>query len=241
MANISIPLFFNQAHSCDYLSGERAQTLFVDPRFAMTTRIYSKLIAQGFRRSGDLVYRPHCEPCAACIPIRIPIDRFTPDRNQRRTLKVNLDLYAAATPPVYNDEHYALYQRYLRSRHGDGSMADSTTDDYVHFLTSRWCKTLFAEFRVDKVLAAVSVIDVLDDALSAVYTFFDPGLAGRSLGTYAVLWQIGEAQRRGLSHLYLGYWIKKCRKMSYKVRFRPYEAYIEGRWRPYKKGEEIEG
>lgn len=206
----------------------------------MTTRLYSMLIAYGFRRSGDLVYRPHCKACSACIPLRIPAARFRPDRSQRRTFRRNQDISVNHSPAEFNEEHFQLFKRYLCARHADGSMVHSSKEDYVRFLCSSWCKTTFAEFRIGHQLAAVSVIDQLNDAFSAVYTFFDTTISRqRSLGVFAVLWQIQEAQKQGLSNVYLGYWIKACGKMSYKDQYRPIEAYIDNRWRGYKKEEKI--
>lgn len=226
----TLPFFLSQEQPCDYLPGQKAQIVFLAPDMKTDTRLYSRLAEQGFRRSGDMIYRPHCKNCSACIPVRIPVERFRPNRSQRRTLRKNKELIVRPQPPTYADEHYALYKRYLRARHRDGSMANSNPDDYIRFLSSDWCHTKFYEFRLDRQLIAVAVVDQFDDALSAVYTFFEPALPERSLGTYAVLWQILQAQNLNLAWLYLGFWIRACEKMAYKSQFRPLEIYRDGKW-----------
>jgi arginine-tRNA-protein transferase len=212
----------------------------VDTSLSLDASTYSRLAEQGFRRSGDLVYRPHCLLCAACVPVRIPVARFAPDRSQRRVWRANADLAVNSMPAEFDEEHYRLFRRYLAARHDDGGMADSSPEDYAGFLCSRWADTRFVEFRSAKELLAVAVVDRLETGLSAVYTFFDPGHAERGLGTLAVLWQVGEARRLGLDWLYLGFWIEDCRKMSYKQHFRPLEARIGEQWRRFEKGEKIQ-
>lgn len=237
----SIPLYLGHQHDCDYLPGRLAQSAFVRPGFSLTTPQYSQLVAQGFRRSGALVYRPHCKACSACIPVRVPCQDFKPSRSQRRILKKNADLSVEACLPEWNDNHFLLYKRYLDSRHTHGSMADATEEDYIRFLTNDWGDICFYEFRLKSSVVAVAVVDHLSTALSAVYTFFEPELADRSLGVYAVLWQINQSLELQLSHLYLGYWIQDCRKMSYKDQYRPLELYIQSTWHRFNKHEKIEG
>jgi arginine-tRNA-protein transferase len=184
----------------------------------------------GFRRSGEYVYRPHCVGCNACIPARVPVAQFKPRRVQRRTWKQNADVRVVRRPADYDLEHFALYRRYIAQRHPGGGMDSADPGQYLEFLTSSWCDTAFYEFRADSRLLAVAVVDHLWQGLSAVYTFFDPEEEARSLGTYAVLWEIEEARRRGLAFLYLGYWIKECPKMRYKGTFRPLQVYRDGCW-----------
>jgi arginine-tRNA-protein transferase len=189
------------------------------------------LAANGFRRSGDLVYRPHCADCRACIPVRIPVREFQPNRSQRRIGKLNAGLRVIAKSAEYDDEHYRLYARYLDARHPDSGMGQSDPEDYIRFLgNSGWLDSVFFEFREGETLLAVSVVDRLKEGLSAVYTFYDPVMERRSLGTYAILWQIGESQRQALSWLYLGFWIAECRKMAYKGSFQPLQALTESGW-----------
>jgi arginyl-tRNA--protein-N-Asp/Glu arginylyltransferase len=235
----AIPLHIGYEHDCDYLPGNRATMAYVSPRVPLDKSVYTQLVANGFRRSGDLVYRPYCEGCSACLPVRIPAERFTPNRAQRRVLKMNADLRVVAKPGEFDEAHYQLYRRYLQSRHGDGSMASSSPAEYLQFLGSRWGEVGFYEFLDGDQLLAVAVIDHLEDGLSAVYTFYDPEAMHRGLGTYAVLWQIGEARRRGLPWVYLGFWISACRKMAYKGNFRPLQVLVGSRWMAVGKGENV--
>ena len=218
-----LDLYITPAHPCGYLPGRVARTVFVDPDLAMDSRLYSLLASHGFRRNGPHVYKPHCEDCRACVPLRIPVAEFRPDRTQQRVWRRNRDLKVESLDAVSRPEHYALYKRYLAARHAGGGMDGSSEPEYAHFLMNPWGRTRMVAMHAGGTLAAVAVTDELEDALSAVYTFFDPDMARRSLGTYAILWQIEEARRRGLDWLYLGYWIAESRKMAYKDRFRPHE------------------
>ncbi len=215
-------IYLSQPHPCDYLTEEISRFLFLSPDRALSIGTYSRLVAQGFRRSGRLVYRPHCAACQACIPARVPVDRFTPKRNQRRCGQRNRDLRIIARAPEFREDHYDLYIRYLKARHRDGAMVESTPEDYLDFLTCPWCETLFYEFRLGDSLLAVAVADLLEDGLSAVYTFFDPIHERRGLGTFAILSEIEAVKRMGLQRLYLGYWIERCDKMRYKSNFAPW-------------------
>lgn len=228
MANL--PLLLSPDHDCGYLPEQQARSLLVSPTHPMSSAVYSQLIRHGFRRSGNQVYRPHCRACSACIPVRIPVNRYQPNRAQRRNVIANADLTATPTRAAFQLEHYVLYQRYLSWRHPDGNMADTGPEEYLEFLGSDWCDTEFIEFRAQERLAAVAVVDCVADGLSAVYTFYEPDLAKRGLGDYAVQWQIRHAQYLGLEYLYLGYWIAECRKMAYKNRYRPFEVYRQERW-----------
>jgi arginine-tRNA-protein transferase len=213
----------------------------VDPLAQVDGVTYQALLSLGFRRSGAHIYRPACAGCARCIPLRIPVRDFVPNRSQRRNLTRNRDQVELRYAPArFEPEHYALYRSYVRSRHADGIMAEATESGYKEFLTTPWGgETLFMELRLDGRLVGMAVTDRMPDSLSAVYTIFDPDLSDRSLGTYAILRQIEEARGQGLAYLYLGYWIGSCRKMSYKDRFRPVEAWIDERWRRYERGSPI--
>jgi len=191
----------------------------------------SLLVQHGFRRSGTFIYRPHCDDCHACVPVRLPVDRFIPDRAQRRAIQRHAELAVQVCPPVYSEEHFLLYQRYLHTRHPQGGMDEDSREQYQQFLLQSPIETFFVEFRESRILRMVCVIDKLKDGLSSVYTFFDPELPRASLGTYAVLWQIDACRQARLPYLYLGYWIRESRKMAYKTRFRPIEGYREGYWR----------
>ncbi|MGR9012898.1 MAG: arginyltransferase [Gammaproteobacteria bacterium] len=231
----SIPLLITSPHPCSYLDDELAQTAFVDPSFRLNTATYSLLIAHGFRRSGDDVYRPQCAQCSQCVPVRLPVAQFKPNRNQKRCLQKNRNTTAIIKPAVFEQAHYDLYLRYQNHRHAEGNMADTAPDEYINFLGSSWCNTHFIEFFCADELAAVAIVDRLDDALSAVYTFFDPKFSSYSLGVYAVLWQIQYAQNQGLEWLYLGFWIANCRKMNYKDQYRPLQGFIDSEWDFLKK------
>lgn len=227
----SIPLFLTDEHPCSYLEGQSASSAFVHPSFKLSTSIYSQLIAQGYRRSGDYVYTPQCRHCTECIAVRIPVTQFKPKRHQKRCLVKNSGTRAILKPARFEPAHYNLYMRYQKSRHGDGNMAHSTPEEYMEFLGSSWCDTLFVEFLIDGKLIAVAVVDRLINALSAVYTFFDPDYSAFSPGVYAVLWQIEWARRLKVKWLYLGYWIHDCHKMNYKTDYQPLEMLIGQHWR----------
>jgi leucyl-tRNA---protein transferase len=227
---ISIPLFLTEKHPCSYLDDEEAQPAFVHPLFDMTTGIYSELIKQGFRRSGDEVYSPHCPDCSACIPVRLRVADFIPDRSQKRCLRKNINTRVVMKPAEFDQGHYDMYLRYQAARHSEGSMFDSSQVDYLQFLKSSWCDTHFVEFLIDGELAAIAVVDRLENALSAVYTFFEPKFSSNGLGVYAVLWQIEQAKQLQKEFLYLGFWIKKCKKMSYKSDYQPLQVLRDKQW-----------
>lgn len=226
----TVRLYASPSHPCAYLEDREAITQFIDPSQAMNSRLYSQLVEVGFRRSGEYVYRPRCNACQACRPARIPTASFKPSRSQRRTWRRNQDLEISSMPAEFRAEHFALYRRYISSRHAGGDMDVTNPDRYREFLLSSWGDTWCYEFRLGPRLLAVAVIDRLAQGLSAVYTFFDPEYADRGLGTFAILWEISDAQRSGLPWLYLGYWIAECPKMSYKSQFRPLEIYRDGLW-----------
>lgn len=192
---------------------------------------YGWLLEKGFRRSGSHVYRPYCSHCIECLPVRLPVKRFTLQRSLKRVLEKNTDLMVSCKPAFYNDERFELYRKYIRARHADGPMAIPEPNDFSDFLLCSWGRTEFIEFRHDQRLLAVAVVDLLPNALSAVYTFFDPDTHQRSLGSLAVLWQVQHAIAQKLPWLYLGYWIKDCRKMVYKSRFKPMEGYTMQEWK----------
>ncbi len=234
----SLPnLFLSTAHECSYLPDRAANTLFMDPRFPLSPQLFGDFNRRGFRRSGDLIYRPHCQDCQACVPVRIPVAAFTASRSQRRTLERNRDLEVSARAPMFDSEHFALFLRYQNHRHKGGSMANPDPPTYLRFLVGRQVETVFYEFRAGSRLLAVAVVDSLPDGLSAVYTFYEPDLRERGLGTYAILSQVHLTRALGLPFLYLGYWIGESPKMAYKSRFQPLEGYRNGRWAPLAGGD----
>ncbi len=218
------------SHDCSYLADRQARNIYPDPNLPMDRRIYSQLIQHGFRRSGNHVYRPHCPACEACVPVRINVKKFKTNRSQRRCLRRNHNVIIREETTAFNSEHYALYQRYINTRHPDGGMENPTEESYNHFISSYWCDTQLIEFREQSTLIAVAVTDVIDDGFSAFYTFFDPDYGQRSLGTYSILKQIELAAARDLPYVYLGYWIKECQKMRYKQAFSALEGYLNGQW-----------
>lgn len=230
---VDLAFFASPPHVCGYLPGQTAVTVFADPDDAMDTVKYSALAEIGFRRSGNHVYTPHCPDCQACTPARLPVMHFRPNRNQRRTRQRAPDFSITVGKPVFRDEAFALYQKYISSRHAGGGMDDADPHRYLEFLSSDWSQTEFVEFRHHGQLIAVAVQDVLVQGLSSVYTFFDPDFSSISLGRYALLWQISEARRRNLPYLFLGYWISDCQKMFYKQEYRPLELFLKGHWQRF--------
>ncbi len=222
--------FRTPPHECGYLTGKNAVTMFVDPRVRPDKSSYTLLSQHGFRRSGAHVYRPRCPACAACVPIRIPVDSFCPSRGQRRVLKKNSDVVLTTKNADFDQQHFQLYEKYIERRHSGGGMEDPDPNSYLDFLTASWAETSFVEFRRGSELIGVAVIDHLDDGLSAVYTFFDPDFGHLSPGRYAILKEIELTAQLGLKWLYMGYWIKDCRKMSYKSEYFPHQKFVDGQW-----------
>ena len=226
-----LKLFLSQNHDCGYLPDRQAATLFTDPTAPMNDMLYAFLMERGFRRSGRHVYRHHCHACGACTPVRIPVEDLSASRSLRRVWRRNQDLQVRILPAEPNQERFDLYRRYINHRHQDGPMSDPELDDFTEFLLAPWSTVWFVEFRKEGQLLMVAVTDILPLAFSAVYTFFEPAAAARSLGTYAILWQIHETRRLHKHHLYLGYWIDNCQKMYYKTRFQPLEMFRAQQWR----------
>lgn len=223
-------LYLSPEHACHYLPGRRARIVVLDDDAPLDSATFSYFSARGFRRSGGYLYRPACSGCRACRSLRIPVSKFVPDRSQRRTLARNADLRVRTVAPRFDAAHYALFLRYIRSRHRDGGMENTGREAYMTFLDGGWTETVFYEFRDADRLLAVAVADRLADGLSAVYTFYEPEEARRGLGNYAILYEIDAARRAGLSWLYLGYWIGESDKMHYKNRFRPHEILTSSGW-----------
>ena len=229
----NLRMFRTSPHPCGYWEDREARDLVLDPRDPRLREAYPMALDWGFRRSGDIVYRPSCSTCHACVAVRIPVAMFQPDRSQRRCLARNADIDARIVAPVRSEEHLALYRKYLASRHAGGGMDDHGAHEFDQFLIGTWNEGRFLELREHRThtLLAVAVTDLAADALSAVYTFYDPEHAARGLGTLGVLQQIAWARRDGRRHLYLGYWIAGHRKMDYKRRFQPLEGFDGRGWR----------
>lgn len=224
----AIQVYATAPYPCGYLAGREARSLVATPHHLIDALVYDRLIRLGFRRSGRYTYRPHCAGCHACVPVRIPVDAFTPTRSQRRAWKRHQALTATVLPLDCSDEHLALYQAYQRTRHDGGDQ--DTAEQYRGFLAQSNVESRLVEFRLHGVLKIVSVIDLLQHGISAVYTFYATDDPASSYGTFSVLWLIEWARRQQLPHLYLGYWIAASRKMAYKQNFNPQERLIDGRW-----------
>lgn len=225
-----LKFYTTHSHPCSYLEGQQATTLFVDPEATIDAATYSQLLEIGFRRSGPRIYRPHCDHCKACVPARVPVDSFKPNRGQRRILNRNKDLRVIEIDDIFNQDCYQLYQRYINTRHQDGDMYPPSYEQYMTFLTKEMGTTCYYGFMLDEQLIAVAVTDQVDNGLSAIYTFFDPDMGKRSLGVYGILWQIEQCKVLGLEFVYLGYWVKECSKMSYKTDYRPLQLLLNNRW-----------
>lgn len=228
----SIRLFGTGYRPCPYLHDRPSQFDFVDPRLTPTAELYDALLAQGFRRGGEHLYRNACPGCQLCQSIRIPVARFQPRRRHRRCRRDNADVYLRDAGFRYSADHFALYSRYVSARHPGGGMDDADADLYWQYLTSEWCPTAFLEMREtgSDQLLGVAVTDDTGAAFSAVYTFYAPELTHRGLGTLAILLQIDEARRRQRDWLYLGYWITGCPGMDYKTGFHPHERLSPRGW-----------
>ncbi|MDH5444273.1 MAG: arginyltransferase [Gammaproteobacteria bacterium] len=227
---LSMRFFVTPLHDCNYFPERQAITLVVDPETKLNKVQYSELSRLGFRRSGGHVYRPHCPNCRDCIPIRIEAAKFKPNRSQRRVLKKNQQIKWKPNPVEFSEEHFQLYRYYIQGRHPAGGMDNDDPNQYRQFIRASWCETRLFELRENDQLLGVAVTDQLENGLSAVYTFFDPSLSDRSLGTYAILRQIEECRDQELKWLYLGYWIPDSPKMQYKSRFRPFEYFDGQAW-----------
>ncbi len=226
----TVRLFQTLDHPCGYFDDRSARNLVIDPLDPRLPSAYETSLAWGFRRAGGHVYRPNCRNCQACVPCRMPVASHQPDRNQRRCLRRNTDLTVNWIEADADAETIDLYERYLAWRHPGGGMDDPAPDDFKRFLIAPWRGTRFMNVRLNGDLIAVAVTDEGRTSLSAVYTFYCPTHANRSLGVFCILKQIERARSLDLRNLYLGYWIPGHPKMHYKSRFRPIEVLREGRW-----------
>ena len=225
-----LQFYATSPYACSYLPERQARSQVATPAHLIDAEVYSSLVRAGFRRSGIFTYRPRCDGCAACVPVRLPVADLQTNRSQRRALNKHANLRTREMPLALFSDHYELYSRYQQARHPGGGMDDDNHEQYAQFLLQSRVDTRLIEFRDDEGLRMVSLIDVLDDGLSSVYTFYDPDVANASFGTYNILWQAAQCSELGLPYLYLGYWIAESRKMAYKSAFNPIEGLIDGHW-----------
>ena len=226
-----IKLYQTGTHPCSYLPGQEARTHFIDPGLVVDASLAEYFADMGFRRSGKHTYRPACAACSACIPLRVRVQEFSPNRTQRKILNRNQDLQLETIEPRLTLEIYRLYRRYINTRHRDGDMFPASARQFQEFLGGSTGYTRFWCFREQGRLSGVAVTDHFPGSLSSVYSFFDPNSARRSLGNYFVLRQIEAARQAGFEWLHLGYWVSECRKMSYKTSFPPQDILQDGHWR----------
>ncbi len=219
---------------CPYIEGMMERKLFTHIAGERAEEINNSLTHAGFRRSQTIAYRPACDKCSACRSVRVAVNDFVPSRNMRKILNRNAAVTSAVLPPSASREQYDLLRRYLDTRHEDGGMSEMTVLDYMSMVEETSLKTNLIEYRdAEDKLVACLLVDEMRDGLSLVYSFFDPDMPMRSLGSYIILDQIARAKKIGLPHIYLGYLIEDCGKMSYKKRFKPLEILDEGGWQPY--------
>ena len=223
--------YLTAPYPCSYLADLQARSQVATPALLISTPVYSELVQRGFRRSGSYTYRPYCDSCRACVPLRIMAKQFTANRSQRRAWKQHAHLEATLHPLQDSAEYYELYQRYQRARHKDGGMDKDDHESYQNFLLLSHVDSVLVEFRDQGVLRMVSVIDLLSDGLSSVYTFYEPDLPRACFGIYNVIWQIELCRILDLDFVYLGYWIENSPKMAYKTQYQPAQGLQDGEWR----------
>lgn len=231
----NLQFYVTTPYACGYIAKNLAQSLIAAPYAMVDAKVYSQLIKQGFRRSGKFAYRPHCENCNACVPVRLILDQFKPTRSQKRAHKQHADLTATIFPVNFQQEHFELYTQYQILRHPEEAATQKQDGDeveqYRQFICQSSVESLLFEFRdTQNQVKIVSIVDLVDDGISAVYTFYDATEQKASYGTYAIMWLCHWTEQLNLPYLYLGYWIQENQKMAYKAKFNVQEKLIDGEW-----------
>ncbi len=232
----TLQFYATAPYSCSYLSDRVARSQVATPAHLINADLYGELVSNGFRRSGMYTYRPYCDGCKACTACRVNIQQFAPKRYQKRAFKKHQGLQAKVGHLAYIQEHYELYMSYQKDRHAGGGMDSDDQDQYQQFLLQSKVNTRLIEFRDGPndpepgKLRIVSIIDIIQDGLSSVYTFFDTSVENASYGTYCIMWQLEQAKKLNLPYLYLGYLIKESPKMAYKSEFEPLEILVDDHW-----------
>ncbi len=232
----ALQFYATAPYPCSYLPGRTARSQVATPSHLIHVDLYGDLVNAGFRRSGLYTYRPYCDECKACIATRVLVNGFTPSRSQRRAFKKHSNLRASVLKLDYQEEHYQLYQAYQRARHAGGEMDQDDQDQYMQFLLQSRVNSRIVEFRDGDdapepgKLRMVSMIDILEQGISSVYTFFDTTEQSASYGSYSILWQIEQVRELKLPYVYLGYYIRESAKMSYKSKYQPLQGLIDDHW-----------
>lgn len=229
-AHNPIKLYETVVDDCPYLEGEQSASILVDPEHKIDQALFGLLSRSGFRRSGDMLYSPKCPNCNACVSVRIPVSEFKASRGQKRVWRKNLDLKVVIEEVSFKQEHFDLYLKYQKARHPDSSMCDDDPHKYTSFINSHFSRSKFLCLYLDEKLIGISVVDQFEAGVSAVYTFFEPSQSARSIGTFVILYLIKLSRMKKIPYVYLGYWIEKSSKMSYKSKFQPLEGYIDRQW-----------
>ena len=233
LSSHKIQFYVTTSYACGYVEGRASQSLVATPHHLISQSHYDGLIKKGFRRSGKFTYKPYCELCNACIPIRINVKNFVSSKSFRRILKNHSYLKASVLPLSFNENHFKLYLDYQKMRHDKIKTTDEDINQYSEFLLQSNIDSRLIQFEHQGHLKMVSFIDIINDGVSAVYTFYDTHDKSRSYGTYSILWLINWCIEKGLDYFYLGYWIKESKKMNYKTHFKPFELFINNEWRSF--------